>query len=1559
MRKILLTAILLVAPLALSWALGDPEAGDYEPVSGLENWDHRLELEGRKAGKYNLIVRGIDQAGNTGYGGPYNVFVDPQSDLPVVHISNPATGARVSAQLHVVGTCIDDDGVKAVELQLDDGEFRPAEGTEFWSLDLNMESIPDGEHTLTARCEDTGGTPGKPQSVRFRLDKMAPQILIESHQSGVLVSGTVELAGTVEDANGVASLGMSRDEGKSYESVRLNLDKPGTRGTFRVSLDTRESPDGPMVLWFRAADRTGSVAQYAFLLFANNDAPTLEILFPEPGASVNGRVLVCGRARDKVGLRALRYQLDDDQGEIELTPGNPFWVHELDLTGSKAGTVQVTYTLQNRTGNTQSLKLRLKVDPEGDRPRITVSTPEAGARIQGAVRVCGFASDDDGVQDVEYALDGGAAATVPASAAFSLTLADVAPGAHKLLLKPVDINGVAGEPVELPFVELGPPPTIGVRQLTDAAGSTAFSPGMTLSGEKDGRLTGVVRFSGGSVQAEYVLQGASVPGSASGPQGGPPRSLALKRGETPEERVFELLLPKSLPAGRVELWIKATDALGAAAEYRSFLFKGGEQGESGILLVDGRLSPDGSIRLDERPLTGRLAGATVQGVELDPPAGTLRAEAEGPLFRVYALSPGVTGPTRIRVTGTDGRAYSTEPIRFLTDFAPPEITVEAPGIGESLSRDLSLRGRVSDVSGVVGLEYCLDGGAPQSLPLEPDGQGGRFGATLPVGSLSEGLHLLSVRAVDGAGNSGEALLPFQKDGIAPALQLIAPQADEEVNGLTTVVGRVEDAGRDTLVEVSEDGQSYREVGRGELFHFDVNLSRLPAETGGLLLRCTDAAGNVSQLSPELTVDIATDRPVAQIQLPAPGELIRHDFVLSGMVFDDDGVASIQYRLDGGEAQKLPGGNNFSVPISLEGIEDNEHTVEVVAEDPGGLLSEVAVSRFSVSKSDPVSVLEYPHVSDQLCGIVELRGRSQDPNGIAAVRISLDNGLSFYDAEGTESWHYLLDTRLLSDDTHAILVQAVDSTGAEGLYTSTINIDNHAPELVLDSPGDGQAFTEGLRLSGRCTDNVELATLALSVSAISAASASDAESSGLQAPLPLDGVLAQQIDLGALAPGWYNLRIEASDEAGNRSYVSRNVLKEKQAEQLELLFPADGESLAGPFGVSGRLVSDSAAGVNVLVLVDGQPLDTAALSAQGYFHLEAGAGTVRPGEHALQVEAVLPAGLRLSSEPHRFRYVESGPWVRITSFLPGDYVSGRPFLEGEAGYQRQPPAGEAAPEAGKKATSPEPKVRLVEVSMDNGKSFQKAEGRGSWRQRLETQQLANGPLRLLIKATFDNGETAVTRTQLTVDTRAPKVTLLSPSEGGKFNDAITLAGTAGDESGLREIAVSLRQGDKSRYQVPAFIQGLYLDLHAMGATYWDAGLGLTFFDDNVKLQLQVGMSPPGRFSGLVLGAKLLANIATVPFGYFFGPSWDFFSMSVAVGASFSYFSMSEGSLAFTAEGLVLGSIVAQLEFARFHIASWRAFNDYSLYTEYQLWFISSDVEAGTVSRIAFGLRMGLL
>ena len=50
---------------------------------------------------------------------------------------------------------------------------------------------------------------------------------------------------------------------------------------------------------------------------------------------------------------------DGQAGDIELVPGNPYWTHTFDLSSAKAGNAQIAFTLENRTGNTATEKLRL------------------------------------------------------------------------------------------------------------------------------------------------------------------------------------------------------------------------------------------------------------------------------------------------------------------------------------------------------------------------------------------------------------------------------------------------------------------------------------------------------------------------------------------------------------------------------------------------------------------------------------------------------------------------------------------------------------------------------------------------------------------------------------------------------------------------------------------------------------------------------------------------------------------------------------------------------------------------------------------------------------------------------------------------------------------------------------------------------------------------------------------------------------------------------------------------------------------------------------------------
>ncbi|MDP3179011.1 MAG: hypothetical protein Q8M76_13975, partial [Spirochaetaceae bacterium] len=319
------------------------------------------------------------------------------------------------------------------------------------------------------------------------------------------------------------------------------------------------------------------------------------------------------------------------------------------------------------------------------------------------------------------------------------------------------------------------------------------------------------------------------------------------------------------------------------------------------------------------------------------------------------------------------------------------------------------------------------------------------------------------------------------------------------------------------------------------------------------------------------------------------------------------------------------------------------------------------------------------------------------------------------------------------------------------------------------------------------------------------------------------------------------------------------------------------------------------------------------------------------------------------------------WIAIDTFKAGDYLPYRPFLKGMAGMEAEYPDPEdkVGVEAYKKSAKSRVPA-IVEVSLDDGRSFLPAKGTSEWSFRMETLDYSEGDIHAIVRATFPDGSIALAKSLLFLDKTPPTLRVITPAEGGRFNGVLALSGTAMDETGLEFVGVALRKGDKASYQVPSFIQGIYLDTHLLGSTLWEVGVGLSFFDDNVKLQGHFGQAPETddegaqqSFYGDVFGAKLIANLGVLPFNSLFGPDWDFLSASIGLGANFTYFTKTQAG-----SGLLVGAVFGQIEFPKVTLKNVAMFKKYSFYTEAQVWVLSSVVSGGFIPRMSFGIRLGV-
>ena len=110
---------------------------------------------------------------------------------------------------------------------------------------------------------------------------------------------------------------------------------------------------------------------------------------------------------------------------------------------------------------------------------------------------------------------------------------------------------------------------------------------------------------------------------------------------------------------------------------------------------------------------------------------------------------------------------------------------------------------------------------------------------------------------------------------------------------------------------------------------------------------------------------------------------------------------------------------------------------------------------------------------------------------------------------------------------------------------------------------------------------------------------------------------------------------------------------------------------------------------------------------------------------------------------------------------------------------------------------------------------------------------------------------------------------------------------------------------------------------------------------------------------MFGAKIIAQLADIPFRYFFGRDWDWLSATVAIGANFSYFTDSGASVS-TGEKVaqVLSAALLQVEFPKVTFASMKRFKTWSMYYEPQVWFIPSDVGGADAKKYVFTFSVGI-
>jgi hypothetical protein len=350
---------------------------------------------------------------------------------------------------------------------------------------------------------------------------------------------------------------------------------------------------------------------------------------------------------------------------------------------------------------------------------------------------------------------------------------------------------------------------------------------------------------------------------------------------------------------------------------------------------------------------------------------------EGLLAEVdTSLLPDGAGEFRLVAEDLAGNS-ATFSLQVRLDNTPPSIAVKPLAGGEVLRGDVPITAEASDASGVAQVQFILDGSTISSSTLPP------YRTTLKTQTLSDGPHTLKVRAVDTAGNSAEALVPFVVDNTPPVVSLSLPST--LVAGVISISGKVVDANPGSYRVEYGKGKtpitwnliaSGEGAPSGEIARW--NASALADGIYQVRLVVEDKAGNVSEAVGQISLD--NTAPSVLIRR-SPTEPVSKRAVVEAEAADASGIAETRLLVDQAPFAKLPGGATvyrFEIDTSL--LEDGRHEISVEAVDPAGNVGSDKVW-ITADNTPPAVLIESPKPGELLLGSVQVRGRASDQNGL--------------------------------------------------------------------------------------------------------------------------------------------------------------------------------------------------------------------------------------------------------------------------------------------------------------------------------------------------------------------------------------------------------------------------------------------------------------------------------------------------------------------------------------------------------------------------------------------------
>jgi hypothetical protein len=338
-------------------------------------------------------------------------------------------------------------GSSALDAQLENGDILHVEVsttieliTPFFDFDLPMTIA--GQRTLVKNIAlepsytGTGGSGGD----------TPPAVSIISPTDGSTVTGTITITASAVDDNGVVQVQFL------INGVNIGTDITPSDG-WTMSWDTTTVSDGNTNIAIIATDTAGKTGADSIMVIVNNGGPVTDnppmvtIINPANGSSVTGTIDLTADAIDDVGVASVRFFVDGVFKGMD-SYGADGWKLTWDSTSVADGSHSISVTASDNAGQTDSDSVTVDtINGGSDLPPTVTSLTSTASPAVGLVTLTATATDDNGVVQVEFRVDGTSIGTDSNGAdgwSVVWNSASVPDGTHSVMALATDTIGLTG-----------------------------------------------------------------------------------------------------------------------------------------------------------------------------------------------------------------------------------------------------------------------------------------------------------------------------------------------------------------------------------------------------------------------------------------------------------------------------------------------------------------------------------------------------------------------------------------------------------------------------------------------------------------------------------------------------------------------------------------------------------------------------------------------------------------------------------------------------------------------------------------------------------------------------------------------------------------------------------------------------------------------------------------------------------------------------------------------------------------------------------------------------------